>query len=81
MSVPGTEKMQKEMLNHKMADVLNNIINSCVYPERALRAVLVDLEPIRAILKEYHALYPPAPSPSDKSKKDDNSGDILVFES
>jgi hypothetical protein len=33
-------------------NTLQNIINSCVHPETAYRAVMVNLEPIRATLKK-----------------------------
>ena len=36
----------------EMRGVLENIINSCVHPEIAVRAVFVDLKPIREVLKK-----------------------------
>ena len=33
--------------------ILQNIINGACHPETALRRVMVDLTPIRAVLKKY----------------------------
>ena len=37
--------------NQEMRLVLENIINGCVHPDVAVRAVMVDLTPIRKALK------------------------------
>lgn len=57
-------------IEDELADVLKNIINSCVHPDRAARAVMVDLDPIRNVLKKYE----------EKKKSLDNlkSSDIVI---
>ena len=37
--------------NKKMRAALQHVLNSCVHPETAVRAVMVDLKPIREALK------------------------------
>ncbi len=46
---------QVDLLNEdirKLREVLKNIINSCVHPEIAQRALFVDLKIIRKVLKD-----------------------------
>lgn len=38
----------------KLAEALRGVINGCVHPDRAVRAVMVDLSPIRAVIKEIY---------------------------
>ncbi len=47
---PQFNKLIEDKKNLRLT--LENIINSCVHPESAYRAVLVNLEPIRKVLKE-----------------------------
>lgn len=37
----------------EILEVLRGIINGCVHPEIAIRAVFVDLKPIKKILNKY----------------------------
>ena len=39
----------------EMRRILQDIINGCVHPEIASRRMMVDLKPIREILKKYEA--------------------------
>ena len=46
---------ESEILKQKLdlaRKVLQDIINGCVHPETAVRRVMVDLAPIRKVLKE-----------------------------
>jgi len=43
---------QLEQQNARQKRVLINVLNSAVHPETAYRAVMVNLEPIREVLKE-----------------------------
>lgn len=45
-----------EKLNAEMAETLQGIINGCVHPEVAIRAVFVDLAPVRKTLSKYKTL-------------------------
>lgn len=40
-----------------MKEALEHVINSCVHPKIAMRAVMVDLEPIRSALKKSNELF------------------------
>lgn len=44
-------------LNAEMNATMQNIINGCVHPEVAYRAVMVDLAPIRKAVKKNSDLY------------------------
>jgi gentisate 1,2-dioxygenase len=47
------DELQKlKELNKEMQDVLINILVSTVHPDRAVRAVMVDLKPIRKVLQK-----------------------------
>jgi len=50
------EKLLKQ--NIAMKSALEHVINSCVHPEIAHRAVLVELGPIRKALKQNQELFP-----------------------
>lgn len=39
-------------------EALDSIVNGCVHPEVAVRAMCVDLAPIRKALKRYKELFP-----------------------
>ena len=47
--------VEEEKLFKEMADVLRGIVNGCVHPQVAIRAVMVDLKPIRKILNQIDA--------------------------
>lgn len=42
-----------ENMAEKLAKTLKDIIDGAAHPEIAVRRVMVDLKPIRAVLKEY----------------------------
>jgi hypothetical protein len=53
-NIPFTEENFDKLLMHntEMFNALQVIINGCVHPDTAVRAVMVDLTPIRKILKK-----------------------------
>ncbi len=46
------ENIKLRQDNEKLVSALSNIISSCVHPEIAVRCVMLDLKPIRKVLKE-----------------------------
>ena len=42
--------------NQRLIEVLQGIINSCVHPDIAVRCVMVDLAPIRKVIKQNNEL-------------------------
>ena len=52
--IPFTKENFEALLkqNTDLANILQGIIDGCVHPDVAVRAVMVDLKPIRAILKK-----------------------------
>jgi hypothetical protein len=47
------EREQLRLANTKLRHVLKDIIAGCAHPEIAIRRVMVDLEPIRKVLREH----------------------------
>ena len=54
-----TQENFNDLIKHNMdmSTVLKGIVNGCVHPNVAVRAVMVDLKPIRAILKRNKEFY------------------------
>ena len=43
--------------NAELMEVLQGIINHCVHPEIAVRSVMVDLAPLRKVIKKNQELF------------------------
>lgn len=49
------EKLKAQ--NQILEDALKGVVNSCVHPDTAFRAVMVELSPIRKALKKNQELF------------------------